>query len=121
MNSKFDGSFFLFFSKIMFFHLILFICMIISIVLDRTYQVQTNLSVQTVQTSIWATRSTSRRRRGGGRGYFQKCDYPIQVRAKICKSPFHLLPWMLIWWIGLQFARFARRGWFAPNMLPFYI
>ena len=79
--------FFLFFSKIMFFHLLLFICMIISIVLEGTYQVQTNLSVQTVQTSIWATRSTSRRRRGGGRGYFQKCDYPIQVRAKISNHP----------------------------------
>ena len=85
-----------------------------------TYQVQTNLSVQTMQTSIWATRSTFKGEpRGSGRGDLQKCDYPIQervVNCKITQSPH--APWMLIRWPRLKFARFARRGWFAPDMFP---
>ena len=51
-----------------------------------TDQVQDNLSVQTMQTSIWTTGSTSKgRRRGRGRWDLQKCDYPIQGRAVNCK------------------------------------
>ena len=51
-----------------------------------TYLVQTNLSVQTMQTLIWAIGSTSKGRdTGGGRGDLQKCDYSIQGRAVNCK------------------------------------
>jgi len=86
----------------------------------RTYQVQTNLSVQTVQTLIWTIRSTSKEgAQRSGRGNLQKCDYPIQGWAASCKiiqSPH--TPWMLIRWFKLEFARFARRGWFVPDMFP---
>ena len=27
-------------------------------------------------------------------------------------------PWMLFWWPGLKFARFAREDWFPPDMFP---
>ena len=51
-----------------------------------TYLVQTNLSVQTMQTLIWAIGSTSKGRdTGGGRGDLQKCDYSIQGRVQIVK------------------------------------
>jgi len=53
-----------------------------------TYQVQTNHSVQTIETSIWAIRSTSKRR-GAERweGDLQKCDCPIQGQVQIVKLP----------------------------------
>ena len=88
----------------------------------KTYQVQTNLFVQTLQTSIWATGSTSKGRcRGSGRGDLQKCDYPIQGRAVNCTiiQSAHA-PWILIWWPRLEFTRFARRGWFALDMFPWW-
>ena len=45
-----------------------------------TYQVQTNLSVETMQTSIWATGSTyNGRTQGEWEGDLQKCNYLIQV------------------------------------------
>ena len=49
---------------------------------------QTNLSVQTIETSIWVIRSTSKGR-GVERweGDLQKCDYPIQWWVQIVKLP----------------------------------
>ena len=44
------------------------------LIIYGTYQVQTDLSVQTMQTLIWTAGSTSKgRRRGSGRGDLQKC------------------------------------------------
>jgi len=61
----------------------------------------------------------SRGRRRSGRRDLQKCEYPIQERAincKITQSP--RTPSMLIRWLRLEFARFARRNWFAPDIYP---
>ena len=48
----------------------------------------TNISVQTMKTSIWVIGSTSKRRDvRGGRGELQKYDYIIQGRVQIVKLP----------------------------------
>ena len=58
------------------------------------YQVQTNLSMQTMQTSIWATRSTSKGgTQGEWEGDLQKCDYPIQGGRLIVNYP--ISPYLL--------------------------
>ena len=59
-----------------------------------TYQVQTNLSVQIIETSICTIRSTSNGRSAERcEGDLQKCDYPIQGRVQIVKliNPPYLL------------------------------
>ena len=66
------------------------------------YQVQTNLSVQTVQTSIWTTLNWVIT--------LLQIPHPTSLRPS---------PWMLIRWPRLKFAQFTRRGWFAHNMFPF--
>ena len=49
---------------------------------------QTNIFVQTMKTSIWAIRSTSKGRDAERwKGDLQKCDYPIQERVQIVKLP----------------------------------
>ena len=57
---------------------------------------QINISMETMQTSIWSTRSISGERRGSGKEDLQKCDYLIQGRAVNCKitpSPMPLGCW----------------------------
>ena len=51
---------------------------------------QTKLSVEIIQTSIWTTGSTSKgRAQGEWEGDLQNCDYIIQERAVNCKiTPF---------------------------------
>ena len=79
---------------------------------------QTNSFVQTVQTSILATGSTFKGASRGVRGVI--CKSVIRdgrLIIKLSNSPC-TPPWMLIQWPRLKFARFARIGWFAPDMFP---
>jgi hypothetical protein len=74
-----------------------------------TYHVETNLSMQTMETSIWVTRCWSNGApRGGGRSDLQNhlCKSRLTPPMNFANNPFHLsraLPWIKIEWLRLKF------------------
>ena len=72
------------------------------------------MSLQTVQTHQINIEGGRRR---SGRGICQSVITQSKSGRLIVKLPNpSYTPWMLIRWPRLKFARFAQRGWFAPDM-----
>ena len=86
-----------------------------------TYQLQTNFSVETLQTSIRATGSTSKGHGEGGNFTINRpsLDQVITLLQIPPPTPLAPSPWMLIWWPRLEFVQFSRICWFVHDMFSF--
>ena len=74
-----------------------------------TYQVQTNIFMQTMQTFVPPDQHPRGERRGSERGDLQKCDQRWTVH------------WMLIMQLRLEVCKVAQRDQFALDTFPFII